>query len=44
MYLILDHVVVMRPGGFSVAIKKEIEYDKSNMFLENIVESNDNLM
>lgn len=32
----------MRPGGYSVAIKKKIK-DKSNVFLENI-ESNDNLM
>lgn len=33
----------MRPGGYSVAIKKEIKTDKSNVFLENI-EFKDNLV
>lgn len=34
----------MRPGGYSVAFKKELDFDKSNLFLENIVESNDNMV
>lgn len=44
MYLFLDHLVVMRPGGYSVAFKKEVYCDKSKLFLENIVESNDNMV
>lgn len=42
MNLILDHLVVMRPGGYSVAFKKELD-GKSKLFLEDVVESNDNI-
>ncbi|XP_022174077.1 uncharacterized protein LOC111036376 [Myzus persicae] len=38
----IDHLVVMRPGGYPVAIKNEIKDNKS-LWLENIVDSSDNL-
>lgn len=45
MYLIIiDHLVVMRPGGYSVAITNETNKDKSKLLVEDIVESNDNLV
>lgn len=39
----LDHLVVMRPGGYPVAINNEIT-DGNSKLLENIIESNDNLV
>lgn len=39
MYFILDHIVVMRPGGFSIAIKNQVNCDNSELFLENIIEN-----
>lgn len=40
--MILDHLVVMRPGGYPVAIKNKIKDDKS-LLLEDIVNASDNL-
>lgn len=34
----------MRPGGYSVSIKNEIKSDKSSPFIEDLVESTDNLV
>ncbi|XP_050439340.1 uncharacterized protein LOC126844902 isoform X2 [Adelges cooleyi] len=33
----IDHVVVMRPGGYSVAIKKEIKDNTSDILLEDVL-------
>lgn len=45
--MILDHLVIMKPGGYFVAIKNEMKCDNSKLFLENIIDKfspNDNLV
>lgn len=42
-FLILDYVVVMRPGGYPVAIQNRNK-NESKMLLEDITESTDNLV
>ncbi|XP_050527308.1 uncharacterized protein LOC126897620 [Daktulosphaira vitifoliae] len=39
---LIDHVVVMRPGGYPVSIQKEVKKNPSDVMLEDIVNSSNN--